>query len=185
MKRILLPLFVGLLSLAIVPCTQGQESQSAEPGPAEVPSALDPQVSVLRLVRFSGTVEDSLGRPRTGVVGVTFALYAEQEGGSPLWLETQNVELDQQGRYTVLLGATEAEGLPLEFFSRVEARWLGVTVQGEAEQPRVLLVSVPYALKAADAETLGGKPSSAFVLTETSGAGAGGGASLATSAQTA
>src|ERR1041385_3247005 len=33
-----------------------------------------------------------------------------------------------------------------------------------AEQPRVLLVSVPYALKAADAETLSGKPLSAFVL---------------------
>src|SRR3990170_1578308 len=32
------------------------------------------------------------------------------------------------------------------------------------EQPRILLVSVPYALKAADAETLGGKPASAFVL---------------------
>ena len=33
-----------------------------------------------------------------------------------------------------------------------------------AEQERVLLVSVPYALKAADADTLGGKPLSAFVL---------------------
>ena len=32
------------------------------------------------------------------------------------------------------------------------------------EQPRVLLVSAPYALKAADAETLGGKPLSAFQL---------------------
>jgi hypothetical protein len=39
-----------------------------------------------------------------------------------------------------------------------------VNLPGEAEQPRVLLVSVPYALKAADAETLGGKPLSAFVL---------------------
>src|SRR5207245_7367940 len=32
------------------------------------------------------------------------------------------------------------------------------------EQPRVLLLSVPYALKAADAETIGGLPPSAFVL---------------------
>jgi len=28
-------------------------------------------------------------------------------------------------------------------------------VQGQAEQPRVLLVGVPYAMKAADAETIG------------------------------
>ena len=164
-------LFGCLFCLVIVPWAQGQESQPAETGPAELPSAVDPQVSVLRLVRFSGTVEDSLGRPRTGVVGITFALYAEQEGGSPLWLETQNVELDAEGRYTALLGATQSEGLPLEFFSRAEARWLGIQVQGEEEQPRVLLVSVPYALKAADAETLGGKPASAFVLAESSGAG--------------
>jgi hypothetical protein len=32
------------------------------------------------------------------------------------------------------------------------------------EQPRVLLVSVPYAMKAGDAETLGGLPASAFLL---------------------
>ncbi|OFW36251.1 MAG: hypothetical protein A3J28_05125 [Acidobacteria bacterium RIFCSPLOWO2_12_FULL_60_22] len=34
------------------------------------------------------------------------------------------------------------------------------------EQPRILLVSVPYALKAADAETLGGKPASAYLLAD-------------------
>ena len=37
-------------------------------------------------------------------------------------------------------------------------------VQGHTEQPRVLLVSVPYALKALDAETIGGKPASAFMM---------------------
>jgi hypothetical protein len=50
-----------------------------------------------------------------------------------------------------------------------------VQAEGQAEQPRVLLVSVPYALKAADAETVGGKPLSAFVLTgTTTGTGADG-----------
>jgi hypothetical protein len=41
---------------------------------------------------------------------------------------------------------------------------LGVTINGGQEQPRILLLSVPYALKAADAETVGGLPASAFVL---------------------
>jgi hypothetical protein len=87
-------------------------------------------------------------------------------------VETQKVQLDAQGRYTVLLGATEPDGLPLDLFTSSKARWLGVQPQlpGEGEQPRVLLVGVPYALKAADADTLGGKPLSAFVLAETASA---------------
>jgi hypothetical protein len=95
---------------------------------------------------------------------VTFALYRDQDGGAPLWLETQNVSMDSSGRYTVSLGTTKADGLPVELFASGEARWLGVQPDGQAEQPRVLLFSVPYALKAADSETVGGLPASAFVL---------------------
>jgi len=97
-------------------------------------------------------------------VGVTFALYRQQDGGAPVWLETQNVTPDPTGHYAVLLGSTRAEGIPADLFNTQEQRWLGVQVQGEAEQARVLLVSVPYAMKAADAETIGGLPASAFVL---------------------
>ena len=71
---------------------------------------------------------------------------------------------DSTGHYTILLGSTRAEGIPTDLFSTQEQSWLGVQVQGEVEQPRVLLVSVPYALKAADAETIGGLLASAFVL---------------------
>jgi hypothetical protein len=56
------------------------------------------------------------------------------------------------------------EGLPVDLFAYGEACWLGVQPQGRSEQPRVMLVSVPYALKAVDAETLGGKPASAYAL---------------------
>jgi len=126
--------------------------------------------SVPRLVKFSGTLKDHLGQPLSETVGVTFALYKDPEGGSPLWLETQNLTPDEQGHYSVLLGATRNDGLPLELFTAAApeaGRWLGVQVQrpGEVEQARVLLVSVPYALTAANAETLGGKPASAFLTT--------------------
>jgi hypothetical protein len=132
------------------------------------PSFLAAQESVAEtvphLTPFSGTVVDSDGHPRSGITGITFALYKEQTGGVPLWLETQNVAADNDGHYTASLGATKAEGLPVELFTSGEARWLGVQPDGQAEQPRVLLLSVPYALKAADAETVGGLPPSAFVL---------------------
>jgi hypothetical protein len=119
---------------------------------------------VPRLVNFSGKATDSQGKTVTGVVGATFAIYKDQFEGASLWIETQNVQADSKGNYTVQLGATKPEGLPLDLFTSGEARWLGVTVNGGQEQPRVLLLSVPYALKAADAETVGGLPASAFVL---------------------
>jgi len=40
---------------------------------------------------------------------LTFSLYEVQEGGSPLWSESQKVRTDDQGRYTVLLGAASRE----------------------------------------------------------------------------
>jgi hypothetical protein len=116
------------------------------------------------LVRFSGTAKDMNGSPLTGVVGVTFALYSEATGGAALWLETQNITADSNGHYTILLGSTKPDGLPAELFTSERAHWVGVQVSGQAEQPRVLLVSAPYALKAGDAETVGGLPASAFVL---------------------
>ncbi len=118
---------------------------------------------VPRLVNFSGKAVDAQGKAVAGVAGVTFAIYGEQNSGAPLWMETQNVQADSKGSYTAQLGLTKPSGLPLELFSAGEPRWLGVRINGGEEQPRVLLLSVPYALKAADAETIGGLPPSAFM----------------------
>jgi hypothetical protein len=91
----------------------------------------------------------------------------------------QNVRVDTAGHYTIQLGSTKADGLPVELFSSAQAQWLGVQLQGQAEQPRVMLVSVPYALKAADAETFGGKPPSAYMQTASSDGSGSGGVGLA------
>jgi hypothetical protein len=119
---------------------------------------------VPRLLKFSGTSRDPAGRPRTGNFGITFSIYGDSSGGASLWQETQNVQLDSHGRYTVLLGASTSDGIPLDVFTSGEPRWIAaqVLLPGEEPQPRILLVSVPYALRAADAETLGGLPASAF-----------------------
>jgi hypothetical protein len=134
-------------------------------------TATETESALPRLVRFGGTVKDVNGSALPGVAGITFALYANQTGGAPLWMETQNVTADSDGRYTILLGSTKSEGLPAELFTSEQAHWVGVQVQGLAEQPRVLLVSAPYALKAGDAETIGGLPPSAFVLATPSTSG--------------
>ena len=131
---------------------------------AQTASSGSTSSSVPPLVNFNGVLADTNGKPLTGTVGVTFYLYQDQQGGAPLWLETQNVQADKTGHYSVALGSASSQGLPASVFASGEARWLGVEVQGHTEQPRVLLVSVPYALKALDAETIGGKPASAFMM---------------------
>jgi hypothetical protein len=146
-------------STAISADTSGATAAAAEPQTAIG--------NVPRLMKISGMITALDGKPATGAVSLTFTLYQEQEGMA-LWTETQSAQLDAQGHYTVLLGAGSTEGLPLDLFASGNALWLGVQpeLSGATEQPRVLLVAVPYALKASDADTLGGKPASAYVLSQ-------------------
>ena len=138
-----------------------QQMAAAEAASSAATGATSP---VPQLVNYTGTLSDVNGKPLTGLLGVTFLLYKESQGGAPLWMETQNVHPDKTGHYSVVLGSATSQGLPQDVFASGEARWLAVQIAGQQEQPRVLLVAVPYALKAGDAETVGGLPPSAFVL---------------------
>ena len=156
---------------------QQSDSQSSSPETTSASVSSSSQANagaVPRLMKFNGVLRDVTGKPISGPVDVTFALYATDSGGDPLWFETQSVEADEQGRYSALVGVMHSEGLPMDLFTTGEARWLGVQVANEVEQkPRVLLLSVPYALKASDAETLGGLPSSAYMLSLSASAAGG------------
>jgi hypothetical protein len=122
--------------------------------------------TIPHLVRFTGTFRPANGLPAGPTESATLSVYAEEHSGTPLWQETQNVAIDVDGHYTAVLGATQNDGVPLDLFMARSPQWLGVMFNrpGETEQPRVQLVSVPYAMRAADAETLGGRPASAYVL---------------------
>jgi hypothetical protein len=146
---------------------------------AQQPAAASANVAVPPMMNFSGVLTDANGKPLTGSVGVTFYLYKDSEGGAPLWMETQNVKADKAGHYTAALGSTSSQGLPASVFASGEARWLGVQAQGQSEQPRILLMSVPYAMKALDAETIGGKPVSSFMLAPASSGSSGKGPAAA------
>ena len=122
--------------------------------------------SVPPVVRLEGVFVPADGMPAGAVETVTVGLYADDQGGAPLWEETQDARVDVSGRYALLFGATAERGLPLGLFG-AEPRWLDVRFARGGPQPRVLLGSVPYALRAANADTLGGLPASAFQRTET------------------
>ena len=111
-----------LVSLFVVSPVSAETFASADQSTASPASSV---AEVPRLIKFSGTLLDEQDRPLAGPVGVTFALYAQQTGGASLWLETQNVNPDANGKYTILLGANSAHGVPVELFASAEARWLG------------------------------------------------------------
>src|SRR5208282_1777427 len=138
---------VGCLSLVL---SLAAQTSSSSPASTQAPPPLIP---------FSNVATDDGGNTLSGVVNITFSFYTGQQGGDPLWTETQNnVQLDATGHYSVQLGITQPHGVPTTLFTTGEARWLGVRMAEHAEQPRVLLLSVPYALKAGDAATIGGLP---------------------------
>ena len=129
-----------------------------------VPAAATMPTAVPALVPFSAAAVDSKGKQLAGEASVTFMIYKDQLGGEPVFTESQMVAFDETGHYKVQLGAANPHGLPTDLFSSGEARWLEVQIAGQPTESRILLASVPYALKAADAATLGGLPASAFAL---------------------
>jgi len=168
MSRLRLSLLVLFLlsSFSLTLVAQTGAERDAEQPTGEVRADV-PGKSVPRLVKFSGVLRDGAGRALAGKHAVTFALYAEQQSASALWSETQVVTADEQGRYTVMLGASQKTGIPNTMFASGEARWLETKAGADegASAQRLMLVSVPFALKAEDADKLGGRSASDFVMT--------------------
>ncbi len=130
---------------------------------------------VPQTIKYDGVAVEHAG----GKLEVAFRIYPSMEGGEPLWSETQSVSIGADGKYSVFLGADTPGVLPQTVFVAGQARWLGISIAGAPEQTRVPWVSVAYAMKAADAETLGGLPVSAFMRTNPSGNSSPGAASTA------
>jgi hypothetical protein len=127
------------------------------------PLAASAPTAVPALISYSGIAENSSGKLLNGETLMTFSLFKDEQGGESLWTESQTVLLDGLGHYKVQLGASATSGLPLNVFASGEGRWLEIQIAGQKQQSRVLLMSVPYAMKAADSETLGGLPASAYM----------------------
>ena len=73
-------------------------SAGAQQNAAAVSTTTAAAVSIVpKVVNFGGTLTDLNNRPLTDVTGVTFLLYKESTGGSPLWMETQSVQPNKSG----------------------------------------------------------------------------------------
>ena len=144
-------------SLILMPICIGSAEPTAAQANEDSAAVIAPVIP--QQVRYAGKQATRTGE----TVEAEFRIYAAAEGGDPLWTETQPVAVGEDGSYSVLLGSASPAGLPQTVFAGGAARWLGVSIERSAEQERVLLSSVPYAMKSADSESLAGHAASDFV----------------------
>jgi len=159
--------FVNLLSAAVlgaalmVAVPGWAQTAGLVAGPEAVPAGSS--AAAHSVVRWSGVMPGFAGK----VVEVRLGIYENQAGGQALWSEMQRVAVGLDGHYSVLLGATTGAGLPEGLFPTGEARWIEARpVGGEGVGARNLITAVPYAFKAADADTLGGRSAAEYVTRE-------------------
>ena len=131
--------------------------------PAVVAAQAVVATSVPRVVRLDGRLPTQTP-PSSAVEAMTLDVFDSSTASTPIFEETQDVNVAADGSYAVFLGATRPDGLPPSVFAGTGVRWLGIRVaRTGVELARVPLASVPYAIRASDAETLGGLPPTAFL----------------------
>ena len=111
------------------------------------------------LMNFQGLLLDANGQPKNGTVTLVIELFAEASGGNPLWSESHPSVWVTDGVYDVVLGGTTP--LTTQVFSSA-ARYVQITVDGEVLAPRRQLLAVPYALRAAVADSALGASTAYF-----------------------
>lgn len=130
---------------------------------------------------YQGYLTDAQGNPvRDGRYQMEFNIYKIATRGQSLWGDSHQVSV-VDGSFTVELGTGTVPGSgpakPFVFRRSLksvladgDAFYLGITVDGGTEMtPRQKLTSSPFAIRAADADTLDGLDSSAFALAGESG----------------
>ena len=110
-------------------------------------------------ISYQGHLTDGAGNPLPDdTYAITFSLYNASD--TLLWSETQNDVLVIGGIFNVQIGQ-DPIGNPFPAFDG--EMFLGVKVGSDAEmEPRQALSSVPFAIKAADADRLEGQNASQF-----------------------
>ena len=121
------------------------------------------------VLAHEGQLLDENDRPLAGTQQLKFTLYdisnpVNGSAGTDLWHETYAATVDVFGRYSVILGDDSGGKAPLTaaVFPAGADRWLQISVNGVDLAPRLRIGSVPFALLASDAATVGGQAPSAF-----------------------
>lgn len=111
----------------------------------------DARAEVPETIQYSGSLSED-GEPIDGRVDLRFELFDAESSSDALWTEALPGQSVSDGRFVVELGSQSSLQPALEG----GARWLQVSVNGVALSPRQRISSAPYAMRAADAETIAG-----------------------------
>ncbi|MFH1690810.1 MAG: hypothetical protein ABIE42_11350 [Candidatus Eisenbacteria bacterium] len=105
---------------------------------------------VPRTMSYQGVLRDATGDiVPDDSYSVDFSIYDVEVGGTPLWTETQSVDVSH-GLFHVVLGSSTALDIDFDV-----PYWLGIAVESEPElAPRSELTAAPYALRAAVADSV-------------------------------
>jgi hypothetical protein len=110
------------------------------------------EAAVPHLINYQGFLTDENGDPVNGPVTLAFAVFPDSAAGLPVWGPSQYDGVNVvEGVFHVILGA--ATPLPQSLFTG-SILWLETRVNGTPVLPRRKLVSVPYSLRAAVADSL-------------------------------
>jgi hypothetical protein len=143
--------FLPCVTVALLLCSScAYKDRQTPQAAAPLATPASAEIDRSRVLNFKGVLKDGAGNRLKGTVGVLFAIYEQKEGGAPVWQEVQNVELNERGVFTTQVGSTSEEGVRPELFSPEKTLWLGMQVlqPGEAERPRIRLLTGPDGLRA-------------------------------------
>ena len=148
---------VALLALAgLCGVSCAAEGETAGGIEGEVAGAAISAASVTTSINYQGRLADSRGSPLTGTYAITFRLYSVSTRGKVLATDTHKVVVaDGLFNTAIDFGTSDFDGGEL---------WLGVAVGADSEMtPRQELRTVPFAIKAIDADTIKGYGAGDFI----------------------
>lgn len=101
---------------------------------------------VPQMINYQGKLTKSTGAPLDTTIQIVFSIYADSNGTTLKWTETQGAVKVEKGIFNVLLG--NVNSIPDSVFDG-SIRYLGVKVGTDPEiTPRKPMVSVAYAMRA-------------------------------------
>lgn len=120
---------------------------------------------------FQGRLLDALGEALTGPVDIAVAIYDHPQGGSVTYSENHLDVALVDGVFSILIG-TGVDVTPAGAFSgpafAQKERWVQVGIAGEVLEPRLIMSSVPFAVRAdaallsGETLSLGGRPAEGY-----------------------
>jgi hypothetical protein len=113
-------------------------------------------------ISFSAAVHDERG-PVAGAVNTTFRIFDAPTGGEPIWEEHHPSVPVEEGIFNVELGSLAEEVLDELVFDGSRL-YVEIVIEGDVMQQRIAIQAVPYAYRAATADTLDGHEPDDFLL---------------------